>query len=97
VQAQRTQRKPSRPPGGLLDTQANPDRSACSGARACPKTWCRLFVEGPFVPIVYSTGFVDPSGYFLATQRQMRSKDVIFIANATPVDITKFAALQVSI
>jgi polysaccharide biosynthesis/export protein len=49
-------------------------------------------VEGPYVPIVYSVGFVDPSGYFLATQMQMRSKDLIFVANATSLDITKFAA-----
>jgi polysaccharide export outer membrane protein len=48
-------------------------------------------MEGPTVPIVYSASFIDPSGYFLATQVQMHNKDVIFAANAQAVDITKFA------
>ena len=43
------------------------------------------------MPIVYSVSFIDPSGYFLATQVQMHNKDVIFAANAQAVDITKFA------
>jgi polysaccharide biosynthesis/export protein len=45
----------------------------------------------PTVPIVYSTSFADPAGYFLATRLQMHNKDVIFVANAQSVDITKFA------
>jgi polysaccharide export outer membrane protein len=48
-------------------------------------------MEGPTVPVVYSVSFVDPSGYFLATRMQMHNKDVIFVANAQSVDITKFA------
>jgi polysaccharide export outer membrane protein len=35
--------------------------------------------------------FVDPAGYFLATKVQMHNKDVLFVANAQSVDITKFA------
>jgi polysaccharide biosynthesis/export protein len=49
-------------------------------------------MDGPTVPIVYSANFADPAGYFLATQMQMRDKDVIFAANAQSVEITKFAA-----
>jgi polysaccharide biosynthesis/export protein len=48
-------------------------------------------MEGPTVPIVYAVSFVDPSGYFLATRLQLHNKDVIFVANAQSVDITKFA------
>ena len=43
------------------------------------------------MPVVYSTSFADPAGYFLATRLQMHNKDVIFVANAQSVDITKFA------
>ena len=42
------------------------------------------------VPIVYSLSFSDPAGYFLATRIQMHNKDVIFVANAQAVEITKF-------
>jgi polysaccharide export outer membrane protein len=31
----------------------------------------------------------NPDGYFLATKFQMRNKDVIYIANATSVEISK--------
>jgi polysaccharide export outer membrane protein len=48
-------------------------------------------MDGPTVPVVYSTSFADPAGYFLATRVQMHNKDVIFVANAQSVDITKFA------
>ena len=41
---------------------------------------------------MYSVSFADPAGYFLATKMQMRNKDVIFVANAQDVEITKFAA-----
>ena len=49
-------------------------------------------IDGPTIPIVYSVSFSDPAGYFLATRVQMRNKDVIFVANAQAVEITKFAA-----
>lgn len=48
-------------------------------------------MDGATVPVVYSVSFVDPAGYFLATKMQMHNKDVIFVANAQSVDITKFA------
>ena len=43
------------------------------------------------MPVVYSVSFVDPAGYFLATQMQMHNKDVIFAANAQSLEVTKFA------
>jgi polysaccharide export outer membrane protein len=48
-------------------------------------------MDGPTVPVVYSTSFADPAGYFLATRLQMHNTDVIFVANAQSVDVTKFA------
>ena len=46
--------------------------------------------EGPFVPVVFSVSFRDPGGYFLATKLQMRHLDVLFVANAQSVEVTKF-------
>jgi polysaccharide biosynthesis/export protein len=81
--------------GGLLDLQADPG-SVFLYRREPRELAERLGVDcskmdGPTVPVVYSTTFADPSGYFLATRFQMHNKDVIFVANAQSVDITKFA------
>jgi len=50
---------------------------------------CSRF-EGPIIPVIYNMNFRDPAGYFLATKFEMRNKDVIYIANATSVEVTKF-------
>jgi len=81
--------------GGLLDVQADPG-SVFLYRREPRELAEKLGVDcskmvGPTVPIVYSVSFADPAGYFLATRFQMRNKDVIFVANAQSVDITKFA------
>jgi polysaccharide export outer membrane protein len=80
--------------GGLLDAQADP--GSVFLYRREPRALAeRLGVDcskmdGPTVPIVYSVSFSDPAGYFLATKMQMHNKDVIFVANAQSVEITKF-------
>lgn len=82
--------------GGLLDAQADP--GSVFLFRREPRALAELLgvdcskMEGPTVPVVYSVSFADPGGYFLATQMQMRNKDVLFVANAESVEITKFAA-----
>jgi polysaccharide biosynthesis/export protein len=81
--------------GGLLDTQADP--GSVFLYRREPRELAELLgvdcskMDGPTVPVVYSVSFVDPAGYFLASQFQMHNKDVIFAANAQSVEITKFA------
>jgi len=45
---------------------------------------------GELVPVIFSISFRDPGGFFLATNFQMRNQDVLFIANAKSVDVTKF-------
>ncbi len=45
--------------------------------------------EGPIIPVIYQVNFRDPAGYFLATQFQMRNKDVIYISNAVAVESAK--------
>jgi len=80
--------------GGLLDTQADP--GSVFLYRREPRELAEKLgvdcskMDGPTVPIVYSVSFVDPAGYFLATRMQMHNKDVIFVANAQSVEITKF-------
>jgi polysaccharide biosynthesis/export protein len=81
--------------GGLLDLQADPG-SVFLYRREPRELAERLGVDcskmdGPTVPMVYAVSLADPSGYFLASQMQMRDKDVIFAANAEEVEITKFA------
>jgi polysaccharide biosynthesis/export protein len=81
--------------GGLLDIQADP--GSVFLYRREPRELAEKLgvdctkIDGPTVPVVYSTSFADPAGYFLATRMQMHNKDVIFVANAQSVDITKFA------
>ncbi len=54
---------------------------------------CSRF-EGDVVPVIFGVDFHDPSGYFLATKVQMRNNDIIFVANAEGVEMSKVAALM---
>lgn len=81
---------------GLLDLTADPG-SVFLFRREPRELAERLGVdcskmEGPTVPVVYAVSFVDPAGYFLASQMQMHNKDIIFAANAQATEVTKFAA-----
>lgn len=44
----------------------------------------------PIVPIIYNINLRNPGGYFLATNFEMRNKDVIFVSNSVSVESTKF-------
>jgi polysaccharide biosynthesis/export protein len=79
--------------GGLLDIQADP--GSIFLYRREPRDLavqlgvdCSRFV-GDMIPIVFRVSFQDPAGYFLATKLQMRPFDVLYVANAPQVDITK--------
>jgi polysaccharide biosynthesis/export protein len=50
---------------------------------------CSKF-SGPIIPVIYNLNLRDPAGFFLAANFEVRNKDVIFVANATSVEITKF-------
>lgn len=50
---------------------------------------CSQF-SGPIIPVIYNVNLRDPAGYFLATNFEIRNKDVIFTANAQSVETTKF-------
>jgi polysaccharide biosynthesis/export protein len=79
--------------GGLLDVQADP--GSIFLYRREPRAVAEQFgvdcskFSGDTVPIVFSVSFQDPGGYFLATKMQMRPFDVLYVANAPQVDITK--------
>jgi polysaccharide export outer membrane protein len=83
--------------GGLLDVQADP-ASVYLYRREPRELATKLGVDvsklsGPTVPVIYSVSFRDPSGYFLATKMQMHDKDIVFAANASSVELTKFLQL----
>ncbi len=50
---------------------------------------CSKF-EGPIIPIIYNLNLRDPAGFFLARAFEIRNKDVLYVSNATSVQITKF-------
>jgi polysaccharide export outer membrane protein len=80
--------------GGLGDLTADP--GAVFLYRQEPREVAQLLgadmarFGGPLVPVVFSISFRDPGGYFLATRLQMRNDDIIFVANAQSVDVSKF-------
>jgi polysaccharide export outer membrane protein len=82
--------------GGLLDVQA--DAGSVFLYRLEPRELAeQLGVEvakfkGELIPVIFSTSFRNPGGYFLATNFQMRNGDVLFVANAESVDVSKFLA-----
>ena len=84
--------------GGLNDGQA--DAGSVFLYRREPRHVAELLgadvsrFEGDIVPVIFTVDFHDPSGYFLATKVQMRNGDIIFVANAQGVEITKVADLM---
>jgi len=78
---------------GLLDSQADPG-SIFLYRREPREVAQQLGVDcskytGDLIPIVFRVSFQDPAGYFVATKVQMRPFDVMYVANAPQVDITK--------
>jgi polysaccharide export outer membrane protein len=79
--------------GGLLDVQADPGsiflyRREPRAVAEQLGVDCTRF-SGDVIPIIFSVSFQDPAGYFLATKLDMRPFDVLYVANAPQVDITK--------
>lgn len=81
--------------GGVLDVQGDP--GSIFIYRPEPREVAeKLGVDmTPFegwnvIPIIFSTSFRDPGGYFLAANMNMRHDDVLFVANAQAVEVTKF-------
>ncbi|MCW6511082.1 polysaccharide biosynthesis/export family protein [Lichenifustis flavocetrariae] len=83
--------------GGLVDTQA--DAASVFLYRQEPRDVAAMLganvsgFTGPTVPVIFQISLADPSGYFLATKFMVRNQDVLFIANAKEVEISKFLSL----
>jgi polysaccharide biosynthesis/export protein len=80
--------------GGLSDNQADPAsvfvyRGETREVAQELGVDCTPF-SGPIIPIIYNVSLKDPSGYFLATKFEIRNKDVVYISNASSVDVNKF-------
>lgn len=81
--------------GGLKDDQADP--SSVFLYRREPRDIAKKlgvdvgrFGKENTIPIIFKADLSEPDKYFLATQIHMRNQDVIFVANATSVQIKKF-------
>jgi polysaccharide export outer membrane protein len=80
--------------GGLNDAQADPGAVFLYRGET-REVAQKLGVDvsgfnGFVIPIIYSLNMRDPAVYFLATQFEMRNKDVIYVSNAVSVEVTKF-------
>ncbi len=80
--------------GGLSDILADP--ASVFLYRGEPREVAELLgvdcsrFSGPIIPIIFNLNLRDPSGYFLASNFEMRNKDVVFTSNAFAVESTKF-------
>lgn len=81
--------------GGILDVQGDP--ASVFLYRREPRDVVEKlgvdvtrFPDGDTIPVIFSVSFQDPGGYFLATKVLMRNQDVIFVADARSIEISKF-------
>jgi polysaccharide export outer membrane protein len=79
--------------GGLNDSTAEP--AAVYLFRGEPREVAeKLGIDcstyaGPIIPVIYNVNLRHPAGYLMATKFQLRNKDVVYISNATSVEIAK--------
>jgi polysaccharide export outer membrane protein len=82
--------------GGLVDGAADP-ASVFLYRGETRETAQQLGIDclpfsGPLVPVIYNINFRDPSGYFLASNFEMRNKDMIYVSNSVSVESSKAMA-----
>jgi polysaccharide export outer membrane protein len=79
--------------GGLIDSRANPtyvflyreeDREVVERVG-----FSTINFATDRIPTIYTVDVRDPSGYFLASKFELRDKDVVYIANAPTVEVSK--------
>lgn len=81
--------------GGINDQRGDP-QSVFLFRMEARETLERMGVDlkdvpnGVRVPTIYVINFGDPTGFLLASKLYMRDKDMIYMANAGSVDLTKF-------
>jgi polysaccharide biosynthesis/export protein len=80
--------------GGLVDVQADP--GSVFIYRLEPREVAKLLgvdvtkFTGELIPVIFTINLREPGNFFLATNFQMRNQDIVFIANAVSVEVTKF-------
>ena len=84
--------------GGLSDLRSDPDgifllRFETPGIvrELVPKR--SMDVREKLIPVVYRLSLRDAKNYFLARSFSMRDKDVLYVANASSVELTKFLSI----
>jgi polysaccharide export outer membrane protein len=82
--------------GGLVDGAADP-ASVFLYRGETRETAQQLGVDcipftGPLIPVIYNINFRDPAGYFLASNFEMRNKDMIYVSNSVSVESSKAMA-----
>ncbi len=80
--------------GGLSDGQADP-ASVFLYRGETREVAQQLGVDtrpyaSPIIPIIYNINLRNAGGYFLATNFEMRNKDIIFASDSVSVEFTKF-------
>ena len=87
--------------GGVQDNRSDPrgvfvfrfeDREALPDA-VSPKA----FNSDGKVPVVYRLDLNDPAGFFLAQGFPIKNKDVVYVSNASSVELQKFLNIMVSV
>jgi len=82
--------------GGLLDNRAEPSQVylyRLEDRRSLLAMGVDLSRFSPAVtkvPTIYQANFRDPSSFFAAQQFTLRDKDVLYVSNASSVELTKF-------
>lgn len=84
--------------GGLQDLRADPDGVFL--LRFEPPSTVRelapariIDVREKLIPVIFRLSLRDPKNYFLARSFAMRDKDILYVANASAVELGKFLAL----
>lgn len=84
--------------GGLNDTRANPAGVFIVRLEQ-PSDYDQLGLERPApgpvqqVPVIYRVNMREPQGFFLARRFPMRSKDILFVTNASSVEVQKVVSI----
>ena len=87
--------------GGVQDARANAsgvyvfrfESREAVGAEVMPKV---ANSEGK-LPIVYRLDMSDPTAFFVAQNFEVRNKDVLYVANASSVELQKFLNILISV
>ena len=84
--------------GGLNDARADPAGVFVVRFEQ-PSDYDQLGLERPApgplhqVPVIYRINMREPQGFFLARRFPMRSKDILFVTNASAVDVQKVVGI----